>query len=327
MSRLRKRRATEHEYVEEQLSAYLDGELRRSEREVVEQHLAKCPACRWSLNTLRQTVQWTSQLPTVRVPRTFTIPVPARPVRAARRWTFVPVLQGATALVALLLVLAIAGEAMLTGWQPARTSRPEPQTLAVEATRIVEVVKQVVVETVVVEREVEAPMMQAAPTGEAAVAEEAPVEEPAAEAPAEPATVIAEAALTATMAPAGAGEGLQDAREGTSAAPEGDTPTPAPEPTVALAVPAAPPMPTATAMAAPKLEPAATQVAMPPPSSQVEAGEALSGPRDVSESERSVGTRPATLIWVRWGEYVLGVLLIVLVGATLGAMIWRRSGQ
>jgi len=134
MSWLGKHKQTEHRHFEEQLSAYLDGELLPREQEAVEQHLATCPSCRWNLNTQRQTVQWTSELPMVRVPRTFTIPVPAQPARAARRWRLLPALQGATALVALLLFFVIAGDVMLTGFQPVGMHEAEPQTLAVEMT-------------------------------------------------------------------------------------------------------------------------------------------------------------------------------------------------
>jgi len=109
---------TEHEYVDERLSAYLDGELTPQERSVVERHLAGCPDCQWNLETLRQTVQWTRELPTLAVPRVFTIPLPARPQRAPRwRWSL-PLLQGATALVALLLVVVVAGDLLLGGALP-----------------------------------------------------------------------------------------------------------------------------------------------------------------------------------------------------------------
>jgi len=111
-------RKTEHEYVDERLSAYLDGELAPQERSVVERHLAGCPDCQWNLETLRQTVQWTRQLPTVPVPRVFTIPLPAQPQPTPRwRWSL-PLLQGATALVALLLVFVVAGDLLLGGALP-----------------------------------------------------------------------------------------------------------------------------------------------------------------------------------------------------------------
>lgn len=348
MSWLRKRKETEHRNIQEQLSAYLDGELLPREREAVEQHLITCSSCRWNLKTLRQTVQWTSELPTVRVPRTFTVPVPARPVPAPRRWRFVPVLQGATALVALLLFFVIAGDAMLTGFQPVTMRRPETQALPVEATSLAEargaeVTATVLVETVVVEKEAEGLMLQEAPAAEEPAAEEAA--RMLEVAPAETATVIVGEEIRATMAPAGGGEGAEDARAEESVgeetvAVEAAAPAPLPsEPslaeeaaavlptatTKAMIAPTLAPTATTEAMTAPTPAPAPTEVAMPPPSAQVEVGEALSVPGREPASEWRHGLKPAVLMGVRWVEYALGVLLIVLVGTTIGAMVWRRS--
>jgi hypothetical protein len=126
---------TEHTYVEERLSAYLDGELSPRERKVVERHLLGCQACRWNLETLRQTVQWTKELPTVRVPRSFTIPVPAQPARVAHRGWSLPLLQGATALVAVLLFLVVAGDMLLNTFIAA----PSPERLVSQEQRATEV--------------------------------------------------------------------------------------------------------------------------------------------------------------------------------------------
>ena len=105
---------TDHGFFEEKLSAYLDGELTPGEHEAVEHHLETCSACQWELETLRQTIQWTRELPTLTVPPVFTIPVPPEPVRSPRRrWNFLPILQGATALIAVLLVFAVAGDMVL----------------------------------------------------------------------------------------------------------------------------------------------------------------------------------------------------------------------
>ena len=81
------------------------------------------------------------------------------------------------------------------------------------------------------------------------------------------------------------------------------------------------------ATAAPTLEAAPTAVAVAPPSAQEEVGEALAEPGPESGSESRYGLKPAVLRGVRWMEYVLGVLLIVLVGTTVGAVVWRRSGR
>lgn len=328
MSWLGTQKQTEHQYFEEQLSAYLDGELPPREREEMEQHLSTCPSCRWSLETLRQTVQWTSELPTLRVPRTFMIPVPAEPARARRRWRLVPVLQGATALVALLLVFVIAGDVMLTGSLPLSAPALPVVSLSTEATMPVEAPAPgaVVVETVVVEKEAEALMMQEAP------AVEEPVEtEDSAKmlqvAPAEAATVTAVAEMRATMAPPGMGGGTEASPEALTEGSEAETsPVPAAdtraaEATLALEAPAVLPTPTAL----PTLVPEPTVAAMAAPSAEVAVGEEVSPPAALQGREWEYGGRPAFLLWLRWGEYVLGVLLIVLVGTTIGAMVWRRS--
>lgn len=355
----KQKKETEHRHFEEQLSAYLDGELLPREQEAVEQHLSTCPACRWHLKTLRQTVQWTSELPMVRVPRAFTIPVPARAAPAARRRGFLPVLQMATALVALFLFFVIAGDAMLTGFPLIGAHRAEPEMVQVEATAPVRVggaeagdiveevaekaVVETVVETVEVEKEVEL-MAPEAPAEAAVEVEASPVAEASAEvedsaakeppsllavAPAQEATVTAEAAMRATGTPAGMEGAVEEVAEEASATPKANVRALAPEPTVGMEAPTVLPMPTAVPMVEPQATwPAtrsATRVAMPPPSVQVEGDEVLSVPEPAQAAERSYSARPTVLIWVRWGEYVLGVLLILLLGTTIGVMIWRWS--
>jgi anti-sigma factor RsiW len=166
---------TEHQYVAGRLSAYLDGELPPSERSAVEHHLATCRSCQWDLATLRQSVQWTRELPTIPLPRAFTVPAPAQPRRAARRrWTFLPLLQGATALVALLLFFVVAGDVMFTGLLPS-FEQQEQAPAAVAATQVVEEALQV---EAVVELEAEVAV-------EKAVAEPPQAPEPASAMPTE----------------------------------------------------------------------------------------------------------------------------------------------
>ena len=112
---LRKMGRSEHELVEESLSAYIDGELLAGEKARVEKHLEECEACSENLATLWQTVTLLKQLPTLPAPRSFAIrPAPVRP-RArvtAPAWGY-GLLKGATALAALLLVLLIGGDLTL----------------------------------------------------------------------------------------------------------------------------------------------------------------------------------------------------------------------
>ena len=112
---LRKMGRSEHELLEESLSAYIDGELLAGEKARVQKHLEECEACSENLATLRQTVVLLGELPTVPAPISFALrPAPVRP-RArvtAPAWGY-GLLKGATALAALLLVLLIGGDLTL----------------------------------------------------------------------------------------------------------------------------------------------------------------------------------------------------------------------
>ncbi len=221
---------TGHEYVKERLSAYLDGQLLGQELRTVEEHLAACPSCRWDLDTLRQTVLLTRNMPTMPVPRSFALPVPATaPARAARpRWRLVPAFQLATALVALLLFFAVAGDLALTGLQPA--SMPAPALVQEEAAdTLVETVQVEVQATNVaeaVEGQAEELALQSAPAEPAPeraaekaaedstlsppVARGLPTEAPMAAAAAPEVTESPNLAATQTAAPAGMGGAAPD---------------------------------------------------------------------------------------------------------------------
>lgn len=106
--------ATEHERYREDLSAYLDRQLGPARMVEVEAHLMACEACREELASLEQMVLWLRQLPPVRPPRSFLIPV-AKP--APRRATTLGWAYGylrlATALAMALLVLVVSGDLFL----------------------------------------------------------------------------------------------------------------------------------------------------------------------------------------------------------------------
>ena len=61
------------EYIQELLSAYLDGELTAEERALVEQALDASPELQQELESLRQTVALVKALPPVAAPRPFTL--------------------------------------------------------------------------------------------------------------------------------------------------------------------------------------------------------------------------------------------------------------
>jgi anti-sigma factor RsiW len=217
----RKTEETGHDYVRDRLSEYLDGQLLGQERQAVEEHLAACGSCRWELQTLRQTVLWTRNLPTMPVPRSFTLPVPAAvPARSARpRWRLVPAFQLATAMVALLLFFAVAGDMALTGMRPA--SMPAPSLMQREAGE--QAVETVVVEAEAPEETMALQAVPAEPEPESAaekaaegaarmLATEVPLleEAPMAAAAAPEVTAVPDLAATQTAAPPGMGGGLPD---------------------------------------------------------------------------------------------------------------------
>ena len=112
---LRRRRKSEHGWVEESLSAYIDEELSAQEEARLERHLQQCQACTESLSTLHKTVALVKELPAVPAPRSFAVrpaPVRARSRITAPGWGY-GLLKGATALAALLLVLLIGGDLTL----------------------------------------------------------------------------------------------------------------------------------------------------------------------------------------------------------------------
>ncbi len=123
---------SEHEKIEDLLSAYIDGELSIEEATLVEKHLRECSACTQDLETLRQTVNLVRQLPAVSPPRSFTIShlvVPERPWA----WGYV-YLRGTTALAALLLIVLLAGDLGFQYlWAP-RMAAPALEPMALEAT-------------------------------------------------------------------------------------------------------------------------------------------------------------------------------------------------
>ncbi len=325
MSRFKSAGTTEHGYFEERLSAYLDGELTSREHEAVEHHLETCSACQWDLETLGQTIQWTRELPTLTVPRVFTIPVPAEPERSSRRrWNFLPVLQGATALIAVLLVFAVAGDLMLgtlqVGQAPDAAFQREVAPSSIEVTHVVEQaveepvaaeaepeVERMVVETIVLESEVvvtqtEAPMaLGISPTAPLVSGETmAPAATPRIPG-AEAAWKNAEEEVKEED-----GEPVADA----AAAPPAEEGAVAGggEPTLTLPVPS--PLRSVTA---PTAVAVATQLALVPVTGRDEAATGTSSVPGID--------------WLRVVEVSLGAALVLLVAATIFFTIERRRAR
>lgn len=358
MSRIRKRNGTtDHQHIEETLSAYLDGELSPQEHKAVRQHLVTCQSCRWHLDTLQQTVRWTRALPTVPTPRVFTIPAPARPVPAPRRgWGFVPLLQGATALVALLLVLMLAGDVLLISLAPAGAPQPavmlEQAPAPVQLTTVVQEREEALAEVEAVVEEVMPPPTPIALPQVGALTE-APAEEPRSELAEEPPqaegeqaekaaavrTAVPEEAQARAMAaePPGEKEGdavaLPEATEAPSApmpeATVGDAegataagvlPTPTTEPTP---LPTEPPTVVAPTerptLVAPTEAPTAAA-----PTTLAEAKAPAPMVADEWAGRPAGALRQPSVGWLRLVEVGLAVLLVFLGSFTIVAMILRR---
>ncbi len=112
---LRRRTQTEHEACQDNLSAFLDGQLSAREHSRVERHLQGCKACREDLESLRQTVSLLRSVPMLQPPRSFFIPAGevAKQRQVRRRRLSYVYLQAATAVATVLLVLMVSGDAIL----------------------------------------------------------------------------------------------------------------------------------------------------------------------------------------------------------------------
>jgi Putative zinc-finger len=92
------------------LSEYIDNSLSSEDKSFIELHLQTCDDCSKELESLRVTVQLLHRVPEVPVPRSFTVTVPERKreralAPAGLRW-----LRPATAIIAVALVVLLAGD-------------------------------------------------------------------------------------------------------------------------------------------------------------------------------------------------------------------------
>lgn len=150
----------------EQLSAYLDGELSDRERAQLEARLEEEGRLRGALEELQGAVGFIRRLPQVRPPRNYTL-TPQVVGQRETTWRF-PMLQFATAVAALLLVMVVGLDAVTSG-AGAFPSAPAGQVAApfeMEAAPTSAPMQ---------EEAVEAPQaMQAEPEAEAGAADEGP---------------------------------------------------------------------------------------------------------------------------------------------------------
>jgi hypothetical protein len=328
---------TDHGVFEEQLSAYLDGQLLPNEQEALEKHLDTCQVCQWNLDTLQQTIQWTRELEPLTVPRVFTIPAPAEPGRAlGRRWNLAPVLQAATALVALLLFFAVAGDFWLSGFRGAAVPdgwsayEEAPAPMAATDRVVIEATAPVAVEAPAAEQPREAPGEELIVVETVVVEAEIAVEAEAEQVP-EP---LAETAIATDAAKVGAAAPSEAAEEGIMAA---EAP---PELEVAQAEEAqatAEPQvdedlsgatAEATGAGEPTLEAEGTPLALlaEPPEEQMlpQIGESQRTTPGEPESLQSSGRTGLAPNWLRLAEYTLGALFVALTLALLVVSFHRR---
>jgi len=336
MSLFRKNQGeTEHTYTEERLCAYLDNQLSSQERNVVERHLNACPQCRWHLETLQQTVRWVNELPTVPLPCSFTIPVPvrqARPAREVRRAWAMPLLQGATAVVALLFFVAVVGDALLGRTLLAPGAEPEAVAVekAAEGPTVVAVFEVQATPAPEVAAPAEEPLPRMAQEAEVVVEVTVVVEVAGASAETEQLAVASVLSATETSAVGvgseeGAGATMQAMAEPTGAAPPPEPPSGMgpglnAEPAAKASVEATTVTDTGqralvTATAAPTVEVVPTEMA------------AVTGQPDqvasLAEEKDGRGGSTATRSWPGRAVIPLGVAFVVLGVLTIILMVRR----
>lgn len=106
----------DHRFAAENMSAYIDGRLSAHEAARLERHLTLCETCPADLATLRQTKSLLQRAPVLAVPRSFALPANAQVqrVRYQRLNRSFAMLGSASAVVALLLVVLIAGDTLFS---------------------------------------------------------------------------------------------------------------------------------------------------------------------------------------------------------------------
>src|SRR5947208_2398918 len=96
----------------ELFSAYLDGQLSATERADLERRLTADPELQRQLNRMQQTIQVLRQAPAIRAPRKYTLD-PVVYGRPAPWWRSLGTLRLATGLAMAVLVVAVAGVALV----------------------------------------------------------------------------------------------------------------------------------------------------------------------------------------------------------------------
>ncbi len=136
----------EHKYVTDRLGAYIDRQLSVRERDRIKRHLETCAPCRQELETLLWSKNLLRQTPDVPLPRSFVLrKVDVAPQKLPKRRTGLFAAQWATAVVALLLVVVLFGDALSGELIMGGAHSTQDKTMMQEYTPSTLVVQQVIV--------------------------------------------------------------------------------------------------------------------------------------------------------------------------------------
>jgi len=192
---------------QEQMTAYVDGELSRRERQRFEQLMADDPGLQAEVAELRQFKQNLRQLPRRRVPRNFTLD-PALYQAPQRRplAQLYPAMRVATALTAVFLIIAVAADLLTLGGAGGAAFSAAPVAMESEAVEesaadaIAEAEAPAAAAEMVAEEAMTQDSTESANQGEEAPAEEAEAA-PQMEVAAEPETAVTEIEEETATAP------------------------------------------------------------------------------------------------------------------------------
>jgi len=335
---------TEHAWVEERLSAYIDNQLTPLEQAHLERHLRGCSRCQASLASLRWTVSLVKQAPAPALPRQFTLPVPV-PARRAPAYGF-GFARLATVLATLLLfavvgvdlISRLGGGSVASAPPPAALSEvAKPTSIALGPTEPARPAQQAVSTSA----PSVAPKLQAAPTtapaptlGVPPAPAAAPTTAPAST-PAAPPAPAAAPPLTPTEMPGRGGGGPETSTADNTTKGAAATPTPLRSPAPARApagsATAATPAFAAGAASAPTatpVPPTATATRVSPsatasPPSPTPAAQALVQPTVAPPQPRQAETPAPVVEPVRVAE--IGLFFLVIFFGALTILLRRRK--
>lgn len=127
----KKPRQVEHDFCQDNMSAYIDDAVSPRQKARLERHLSECLECRQTLSELRATVTLLRQTPALPVPRSFALPLSVgvpQPERRAFRLN-PGYLRLAASAATVVLILVVSGDLLLrNGFLGSRESQaPTPE--------------------------------------------------------------------------------------------------------------------------------------------------------------------------------------------------------